>query len=128
MSTYKDMIGWDNIFAGKYVSTINAPYAKNWYEHKPHKVVETESATILWDFPIHTDKKIQANKPDITIKDHKEKTCKLTGFTFPMDINISAKEFEKLSKYRDLQIEVEKMWWLKTSKTPIVVGTLGLVK
>ena len=73
-----------------------APYAKNWYEHKPQKVVESESVTILWDFSIHTDRAIQANIPDITIKDYKEKTCKLIDFTFPMDINISAKEFEKL--------------------------------
>ena len=36
----------------------NAPYANNWYKHEPQKVVETESATILWGFPIHTDKKI----------------------------------------------------------------------
>ena len=33
----------------------NAPYAKNWYEYKPQKVLETESATILWDFRILTD-------------------------------------------------------------------------
>ena len=45
-----------------------------------------------------------------------------------MDINISAKKFEKLSKYEDLQIEVERMWQLKTSIIPIVVVTLGLVK
>ena len=46
------------------------------------------------DFPIiHTDRTIQANKLDITIKDHKEKTSKLIDFTFAMDINISAKEF-----------------------------------
>ena len=39
------------------------------------------------DFPIiHTDRTIQANKLDITIKDHKEKTCKLIDFTFAMDI------------------------------------------
>ena len=87
----------------------NAPYAKNWYKHKPQKVVETESATILWNFSIHTDRTIQGNKPDITIKHHKEKSCKLIDFTFPMDINISAKEYEKLSKYKDLQIEVERM-------------------
>ena len=49
-------------------------------------------------------------------------------FIFPMDINISAKEFEKLSKYKDLQIEVERMWHLKTSIIPILVGALGLVK
>ena len=76
--------------------------------YKPRKVVETESATILWDFPIHKDRTIQANKPDITIKDHK-KTCNVINFTFPMDINISAKEFQKLSKHKDLQIEVERM-------------------
>ena len=45
-----------------------------------------------------------------------------------MRINISAKEFEKLSKYKDLQIEVERMWQFKTSIVPIVVGALGLVK
>ena len=50
-------------------------------------------------FPIHTHRSVQANKPDITIKNHEEKTCKLINSTFPMDINISAKEFEKLSKY-----------------------------
>ena len=51
----------------------NAPYAKNWSEHKAQKVVETESAKILWDFSIHTNRTIHANKPDITIKDHNEK-------------------------------------------------------
>ena len=39
----------------------NAPYAKNWYKHKPQKVFETESATISWNFPIHTDRTIQTN-------------------------------------------------------------------
>ena len=47
-----------------------APYAKNWYEHKPQKVLQTEGARILWDFSIHTDRTIQANKPEITIKGH----------------------------------------------------------
>ena len=87
----------------------NSPFAKNWYKQKPQKVVETESVTILWDFPIRTDRAIQANKPDITIKDHREKTFKLMDFTFPMDINISTKEFEKLSKYKDIQIETQNL-------------------
>ena len=79
-------------------------------------------------FP-YTDRTIQANKPDITIKDYKEITCKLIDFTFRIDINISAKEFKKLSKYKDLQIEVDRIWQLKTSIIiPIVVVALGLVK
>ena len=45
-----------------------------------------------------------------------------------MDINISAEEFEKKSKNKDLQIEVERMRQLKASIIPIVVGALGSVK
>ena len=50
-----------------------APYIKNWYEHKPQKVAETENPTVLWDFSIRTDRAILANKPDIIIKDQKDK-------------------------------------------------------
>ena len=34
----------------------------------------------------------------------------------PSDSNISAKEFEKLCKYKDLEIEIAKMWKMKTNK------------
>ena len=34
------------------------------------KTEELQNALILWDFAIHTDTKIDANKPGITIKDH----------------------------------------------------------
>ena len=43
----------------------------NWYEHHPKPVTEGNSVTILWDFPIHTDRTIQANRPDIVVKDKK---------------------------------------------------------
>ena len=71
---------------------------------------------------------MQADKPDIIIKVHKEKTPKLINFEFPMDMNISVKEFEKLSKYKDLQIEVDRMWQFKTLIIPAVVRAFGLVK
>ena len=38
------------------------------------------------------------------------------------------KVFEKLSKYKDLEIEIEKMWHLKTKTLPVVVGALGLIR
>ena len=40
---------------------------KNWYEHKPEAVTEGPGFTILWDFPICTDRTIQANRPDIVV-------------------------------------------------------------
>ena len=84
-------------------------YHKNWYEHKPELVVETESVTIPWNFAIHTDRKIDANKPDITIRDHKINSCLLVELMFPKDKNLSSGEFEKISKCKDLEIEIEQI-------------------
>ena len=44
--------------------------------------------------------------------------------TVPADKNISLKEFQKLSKYKDLEIEVK-----KCGKTiPVVIGVLDMEK
>ena len=45
-----------------------------------------------------------------------------------MTLNIPAKLFERPWQYKDLHIEEERMWQLKTSIIQIVVGALGLVK
>ena len=79
-------------------------------------------------FSVHPNRTIQANKLDITIKDYKDKTWKLIDYKFPVDINIYAKEFQKLSKCKDLQTGEERMRQLKTSIIAIVVGALGLMK
>ena len=46
----------------------------------------------------------------------------------PADRNISVKEYEKLAKYKDLEIEINRMWHLRTITLPIVVGALGMSK
>jgi len=45
------------------------------YEHEPATVRENQTAAILWDLPVQTDKEIKANRTDIVVKDKKEKTC-----------------------------------------------------
>ena len=77
---------------------------------------------------VHTDKATKANKPDIVIKDKQEKTCMLIDMAIPSDRNTSVKVAEKLSKYKDLEIEIKKMWGLKTITLPVVIGALGVVK
>ena len=64
----------------------------------------------------------------ITIKNFEENTCIMIDVTVPTYKNISLKEFQKLSKYKDLEIEVTKMWKLKTKTIPIVIGVLGMIK
>ena len=78
-------------------------------------------------FRHHTDRKIQANRPDIAAKNHNDKTCFLINMAVPSDTNLSLKIFEKLSIYKDLAKKVTKMWHLKTTTLPVVVGALDMV-
>merc|ERR1712197_79686 len=82
----------------------------------------------MWDYPITTDKKVCANRPDITIHFKKEQKVQFVDFLVPYDTNIVNKTAEKLMKYRDLEIEVQKCWDLKEIPTvPVIVGALGTV-
>ena len=40
----------------------------------------------------------------------------------------SSKTTENLSKYKDLEIEIERMWDMKTTTIAVVIGDLGQVK
>ena len=64
----------------------------------------------------------------MTVKNKREKTCKLIDVKIPADKNVSIAEFEKLSKYKDLEIEVEKLWHMKIVTIPVVIGALGMIK
>ena len=92
------------------------------------KKKKTRMSQILWDMPIHTDRKITANRPDIVIKDHKMKTCKFIDMAVPSDRNTSVKVTEKLSKYKDLEIETSRMWGMRTETIPVIIGALGAIK
>ena len=83
---------------------------------------------VLWDFVVHTGRKIDANRPDIIIKDLKEQSCTMLAVTVPADENILLKEFEKLSKYKEFETEVTKMWKLKTKTIPVVISALGMIQ
>ena len=99
-----------------------------WYEHQPDTVINTDTHTVIWDMAVHTDRHIGANRPDIIIKDKVNSTCKLIDMTVPCDRNVSIKEMEKKSKYKDLEFEIQRMWKMKTEVIPIVIGALGTIR
>ena len=45
----------------------------------------------------------------------------------PGDSRIENKQVEKISKYQDLRIEVERLWEKKATVVPVVVGALGAI-
>ena len=51
----------------------------------------------------------------------------MTDMSVPSDSIISIKEFEKLRKYKDLEIEIAKKW-MQTKTIPVIVGTLVMIR
>jgi len=67
------------------------------------------------------------NRPDIIIKNKKEKTCTLIDVAIPADRNVVQKEAEKNLKYKSLCIEIQRMWNLKCTIVPVIIGATGIV-
>ncbi|XP_062816932.1 uncharacterized protein LOC134293409 [Anolis carolinensis] len=101
------------------------PAAKNWWDHKPAKVLENEHAKILWDFRIQTDKVLEHNTPDMTVVEKKK--VWIIDVAIPGDSRIDEKQQEKLSRYQDLKIELQRLWQKPVQVVPVVMGTLGAV-
>ena len=91
-----------------------------WYTHIPKPVCEDGDVTLLWNQAVHTDREVTANRPDIIIKNKKEKTWTLIDVAIPADRNAVQKEAEKKLKYKSLCIEIQRMWNLKCTIVPVL--------
>ena len=91
-------------------------------------MMEGENITLLWDFTGHYDRTIKADKPDIILKDFKKYKCYLLDMVIQSDKNISTKEFHKLSKCNDRELQIEIMRHLNITMIPIVIGALGMIE
>jgi energy-converting hydrogenase Eha subunit G len=58
----------------------------------------------------------------------KRETYLLMDVVIPDDSNINIKETEKLSKYKDLQVEVNRTCKASIKIVPVITGTLGTIK
>ena len=57
----------------------------------------------------------------------KKKTCRIVDFAVPADHGVKLKGSEKRDKYLDTARELNKLWNMKVTVIPIVIGTLGTV-
>jgi hypothetical protein len=67
-----------------------------------------------------------ANRPDIIIK-NKDKTCLLIDIAIPSDKNVIQKKAEKKLKYKNISIEIQRMWNMKCFVMPVIIGATGIV-
>ena len=62
------------------------------------------------------------------VKNHRlTQVCKIVDFAVPADHRINLKESEKKDKYLDLARELKKLWNMKVTIVPIVIGALGTI-
>ena len=98
-----------------------------WYTHMPKPVCEKGDVTVLWNQAVHTDREVTANRPDIIIKNKEEETCTQIDVAIPADRNVVQKGAEKKLKYKSLCIEIQRMWNLKCTIIPVIIGATGIV-
>jgi len=102
---------------------------KHRYEHVP-KSVETSQGgkvTILCIQQVQTDRTVPNNKPDIIIRDNGKGTCMLIDVAISGDRNVIKKEAKKILKYKELTIEIQRTWNVKTKVIPVIIGATGTV-
>jgi len=95
---------------------------KHWYEDVPKSVQTGQggNVTILWNQQVQADRTIPNNKPYIIIR-------VLTDVAISGDRNVIKKEAEKILKYKDLTIEIQRMWNVKTKVIPVIIGATGTI-
>lgn len=71
---------------------------------------------------------MRANKPDIVVEYRSNKVSILIDMSILCNHNLSAIEFDKLRKYKDLKIEIENMWHLKGDTKSVIVGVRCMMK
>ena len=115
-------------------------YTNKWYIYNPASVLENDTLKLLRDFDTQTDPLILARRPDLMIiskkkkkKKKKKRIRRIVDFAVPTDQRIKLKECEKKDKYLDLAKKLKKLWNMKMTIIPTVIGafdtvTKGLLK
>ena len=96
-----------------------------WYIQNPASVLQNGTHKFLWDSDIHMNHLISARRSDRIITNKKKRIYKIVDFAVPADHRIKRKECEKKDKYLDIARELKKLWNMKVSIDPIVIGAFG---
>ena len=92
--------------------------------HNPAPVLENDTHNLLWDFNIQTDHLIPARRPDPIITNKKKRElAKLSTLLSKINLKVC----EKKDKYLDLATELKKLWNMKVTIVPIVIGAFSTI-
>ena len=76
---------------------------------------------------IQCDREIEHRRPDIVVVNKETNTCQIIDVACPSDSNLVNKRNEKLRNYKELRLEVARLWDKRTSIVPVIIGALGSI-
>jgi len=82
---------------------------------------------IIINQQVQTGRIIPNNKPDIIICDNEKGTCMLIDVAISGERNVIKKEAKKILKYKDLTMEIQLMWNVKTKVIPVIIGATAAI-
>ena len=100
-------------------------HANKWYIHNQAPVLQNDTHKLLW-YTNGSPNLGQKARP-YNNQQQKKKICKIVDFAVPAVQRIKLKECEKRDKYLDLARELKKLWNMKVTIIPIVIGAFGKV-
>ena len=105
-------------------------HTNQWYMHNPASVMENERHKLLGEFwdtnglPNLRQMTRPYNNYQKEKKKKRERSSRIVDFAVPVDHRVNLKESEKKDKYCDLAWELKKLWNMKVTFIPIVIGAL----
>ena len=66
-----------------------------------------------------------ARRPGMIFIDKEHYECQIIDFAIPYDTRVDDTEVEKIEKYLDMARELKKVWNMRVTLIPLVIGALG---
>ena len=115
----------DKVIHWELCKKLKFDHTNKWYMHNPESVLENETYKLLWHFEIQTDHLISAWRLDFIIINKKMRIFRSVNFFVPADHRVKMKENKKKDKHIDLTRELKKLWNMKVTFIPVVIGAIG---
>ena len=61
------------------------------------------------------------------MRDNEKGMCMLIDAAISGDRNVIKKEAERILKYKDITLEIQRMWNVKTKVIPVIIGATGTI-
>lgn len=99
-----------------------------YYKYSPDRLLQKGAIKMYWDQSIIMDHTVRHNRPDITIKDFKQKKETIIDIAILKDYNIGTTVGKKLRKCMELVIEIKESYHLQNTVVwPIIFSTNGII-